>query len=166
MAASKADSFFNLYNHGFVRTAVCVPELRVSDVPFNTHKTIELAQKAARQKAVLAIFPELGLSAYSNDDLFHQDALLKSVEKAATSIHIEKPLTTVTESGVNSRPVIGTSSLVSSLRNCCRNLFELVWRQSEQHVFPGILPHSVHFHWAFVHPYRQQWLKHRTVMNR
>jgi len=86
MAASKADSFFNLYNHGFVRTAVCVPELRVSDVPYNTQKTIELAQKAARQKAVLAIFPELGLSAYSNDDLFHQDALLKSVENALVTI--------------------------------------------------------------------------------
>ena len=86
MAANKAVSFFNLYNHGFVRTAVCVPEVRVADVSFNTQKTIELAQKAARQKAVLAIFPELGLSAYSNDDLFHQDALLKSVENALVTI--------------------------------------------------------------------------------
>ena len=86
MASGKAGSFFNLYNHGFVRMAVCVPEVRVADVPFNTQKTIEMAQKAARQKAVLAIFPELGLSAYSNDDLFHQDALLKSVENALLTI--------------------------------------------------------------------------------
>jgi NAD+ synthase (glutamine-hydrolysing) len=86
MAANKAVSFFNLYNHGFIRTAVCIPEVRVADVHFNTQKTIELAEKAARQKAVLAIFPELGLSAYSNDDLFHQDALLKSVENALVTI--------------------------------------------------------------------------------
>jgi len=86
MAANKADSFFNLYNHGFIRTAVCIPEVRVADVSFNTEKTIELAKKAARQKAILAIFPELGLSAYSNEDLFHQDALLKSVEEALAAI--------------------------------------------------------------------------------
>jgi len=33
-------------------------------------KTIELAREAASRKAILAIFPELGLSAYSNEDLF------------------------------------------------------------------------------------------------
>jgi NAD+ synthase (glutamine-hydrolysing) len=77
-----APTFFNLYSHGFIRAAVCIPEIRVADVSFNTQKTIELAKKAAKQKAVLAIFPELGLSAYSNEDLFHQDALLRSVEKA------------------------------------------------------------------------------------
>ncbi len=53
---------------------------------FNAQKTIELAKKAAKQKAILAIFPELGLSAYSNEDLFHQDALLKSVEEALVTI--------------------------------------------------------------------------------
>ncbi|MEE9911087.1 MAG: NAD(+) synthase [Deltaproteobacteria bacterium] len=77
-----ANNFFNLYNHGFIRTAVCIPEVRVADVSFNTQKTIELAAKAAQQKAILAIFPELGLTAYSNEDLFHQDALLRSVEDA------------------------------------------------------------------------------------
>ena len=28
--------------------------------------------------AAVALFPELGISAYSNDDLFHQDALLEA----------------------------------------------------------------------------------------
>lgn len=81
-----AKTFFNLYKHGFIRTAVCIPEVKVADVPFNTQKTIELAKKAAQQKALVAIFPELGLSAYSNEDLFHQDALLRSVEEALVSI--------------------------------------------------------------------------------
>lgn len=81
-----ARNFFNLYAQGFVRTAVCIPEVRVADVAFNTRRTIEMARKAAREKALLAIFPELGLSAYSNDDLFHQTALLSGVEEALVSL--------------------------------------------------------------------------------
>ena len=81
-----AKTFFNLYHQGFIRTAVCIPEVRVADVSFNAQRTVELAKKAARQKAILAIFPELGLTAYSNEDLFHQDALLKNVEEALISI--------------------------------------------------------------------------------
>ncbi|NTW77121.1 MAG: NAD(+) synthase, partial [Syntrophaceae bacterium] len=86
MTDTKSDRFFNLYKQGFIRTAVCIPEVRVADTFFNTKKTIELAKIAASQKAILAIFPELGLSAYSNDDLFHQDALLQSVQEALITI--------------------------------------------------------------------------------
>jgi len=68
--------FFNLYNHGFIRVAVGVPEARVADPVFNTARTIELMEKAEHERAVLTLFPELGLSAYSCDDLFHQRALL------------------------------------------------------------------------------------------
>jgi len=74
--------FFNLYNHGFIRAAVCIPEVRVSDVSFNTEQTIGLAKQASAKKALLALFPELGLSAYSNEDLFHQEALLRRVQEA------------------------------------------------------------------------------------
>ena len=86
MPPKKPDQFFNLYNHGFIRAAVCIPELRVADTCFNVQKTIELAQVAASQKAILAVFPELGLSAYSNEDLFHQDALLLGVKEALSAI--------------------------------------------------------------------------------
>jgi NAD+ synthase (glutamine-hydrolysing) len=68
--------FFNLYNHGFMRAAVGIPEVRVADPVFNAERTVELLHQAARQQAVLALFPELGLSAYSCEDLFHQQALL------------------------------------------------------------------------------------------
>ncbi len=86
MPPKKPDQFFNLYNHGFIRAAVCIPELRVADTFFNTQRTIELAREAASQKAMLAVFPELGLSAYSNEDLFHQDALLLGVQEALSAI--------------------------------------------------------------------------------
>jgi NAD+ synthase (glutamine-hydrolysing) len=68
--------FFNLYNHGMMRAAVGIPEVRVADPAYNAERTIELMEKAAAEKAVLALFPELGLSAYSCEDLFHQQALL------------------------------------------------------------------------------------------
>lgn len=86
MTTKKRNEFFNLYFQGFIRAAVCIPEVKVSDVTFNTRKTIELAGQAARQNAVVAVFPELGLSAYTNEDLFHQHALLESVEKALVDI--------------------------------------------------------------------------------
>lgn len=69
-------SFFSLYNHGFVRVAVAVPHVRVADPAYNTERTLVLARRASNQNAAVALFPELGISAYSNDDLFHQDALL------------------------------------------------------------------------------------------
>jgi len=84
--AKKTDNFFNLYHHGFIRAAVCIPEVKVADIPFNTQKTLELAGKAAANKSIIAIFPELGLSAYSNEDLFHQDALLHQVRQAIAQI--------------------------------------------------------------------------------
>ena len=68
--------FFNLYAHDFARVAVASPRCRVADPAFNAQETIKLARQAAEQGAVLAAFPELGLSAYTCDDLFHQRALL------------------------------------------------------------------------------------------
>jgi NAD+ synthase (glutamine-hydrolysing) len=68
--------FDSLYRHGFVRAAVCVPFVRLGDPASNVDRTIALARRAHESHAAIALFPELGLSGYSNDDLFHQDALL------------------------------------------------------------------------------------------
>ena len=71
-------SFYSPYTHGFIRACVCIPKLRVADPDFNTAQTLGLAKKASALGAAVALFPELGLSAYSNEDLFHQDALLEA----------------------------------------------------------------------------------------
>ncbi|MGH7350293.1 MAG: nitrilase-related carbon-nitrogen hydrolase, partial [Candidatus Rokuibacteriota bacterium] len=63
-------SFFNFYNHDFVRVAVAVPEVRVADPSFNAQQVIALMRQAAERQAVLVLFPELCLSAYSCEDLF------------------------------------------------------------------------------------------------
>jgi NAD+ synthase (glutamine-hydrolysing) len=68
--------FDSIYSHGFIRAAVCVPSVRVADPAYNTARTIEMARQASEAHAALVLFPELGISAYSNEDLFHQDALL------------------------------------------------------------------------------------------
>jgi NAD+ synthase (glutamine-hydrolysing) len=78
--------FDSLYKHGFVRTAVCVPFVRVGDPGYNTARTIALARQASDAGAILALFPELGISAYSNDDLFQQDALLEAVQDGIARI--------------------------------------------------------------------------------
>ena len=71
--------FESIYRHGFVRTAVCIPFVRLGNPLQNADRTIALARRAHDAGALLAIFPELGLSGYSNEDLFHQDALLEAV---------------------------------------------------------------------------------------
>src|SRR5262245_58289152 len=75
-------AFQSIYSHGFIRAAVCVPSLHVADPPFNLERTLELARRASDAHAAVALFPELGLSAYSNEDLFHQDALLDASRSA------------------------------------------------------------------------------------
>ncbi|HSV18964.1 MAG TPA: NAD(+) synthase [Casimicrobiaceae bacterium] len=77
-----AESFFNLYRHGFARIAVAVPTLRVADPAYNAERTVELLQQAAQRRAVMAVFPELGLCAYTSDDLFQQQALLDASQAA------------------------------------------------------------------------------------
>jgi NAD+ synthase (glutamine-hydrolysing) len=79
-------NFFNLYNHGFIRVAVGVPEVQVADPLFNAAKTIALMEQAAAKNAILALFPELGLSSYSCEDLFHQQALLDGSVEALESV--------------------------------------------------------------------------------
>ena len=79
-------SFFNLYRHHFARVAVCVPQVRVADPAFNAQRTLELAREAAARHALVAVFPELGLSAYTCDDLFQQQALLDAAQAALRAV--------------------------------------------------------------------------------
>ena len=67
--------FDNIYGHGFARVAVCVPRVKVAEPEANATETLRLARRAHDEQAALALFPELGISAYTNEDLFFQDAL-------------------------------------------------------------------------------------------
>src|SRR5436190_15629093 len=80
------ERFYSIYSHGFIRTAVCIPSLRVADPVFNVERTLELAKQASKANVAVALFPELGISAYSNEDLFHQDALLDASKAALAQL--------------------------------------------------------------------------------
>src|SRR5256886_8904200 len=84
-----AHPFHSLYTHGFVRAAVCVPFMRVADPAYNAERTLALARRASDARAAVALFPEMGISAYSNDDLFHQDALLDATQAALAHLIAE-----------------------------------------------------------------------------
>ncbi len=79
-------SFHSIYSHGFARAAVCIPHVRVAEPIFNAERTLDLARRASDLGASVALFPELGISAYSNDDLFHQDVLLDATRVALARI--------------------------------------------------------------------------------
>lgn len=74
--------FDSIYRHGFVRIAVCIPFVRLGNPDENAARTIALAQRANETRVAVVVFPELGLSGYSNEDLFHQDALLDATRSA------------------------------------------------------------------------------------
>jgi len=80
------EAFFDPGTHGFARVAVAVPRIRVADPAFNAAATIELLREASADGAVLVAFPELGLAAYTCDDLFHQRALLDACEAALQDV--------------------------------------------------------------------------------
>ncbi|HYB12048.1 MAG TPA: NAD(+) synthase [Myxococcota bacterium] len=81
-----AREFFNLYTHNFVRVAVATPALRVAEPGFNLTATLTLMAEATRGKALVCVFPELGISSYTCDDLFHQQALIAGAEEALSEL--------------------------------------------------------------------------------
>ena len=82
-------SFFNLYAHDFVRLGVGVPPVKVADPSYNAGQTIALIRKAAERRCAIVLLPELGLSAYSCDDLFQQRVLQDACRDALEQVVVE-----------------------------------------------------------------------------
>ena len=74
---------------GFVKVAAAIPELRVADCVFNADKTIELAKEAAKEGAAVIVFPELGITGYTCQDLFFHNTLFAAAEREAARIAAE-----------------------------------------------------------------------------
>jgi NAD+ synthase (glutamine-hydrolysing) len=81
-----APRFDSIYRHGFVRIAAAVPRVRIGDPHANATRTIGLIEQADAAHAALVAFPELGLAAYTSEDLFHQDALLGATLEAVEMV--------------------------------------------------------------------------------
>lgn len=76
----------SLRDFGFLRVAVCSPELAVGDVRANVAATIAAMEKLAAEGVELVAFPELGICGYSCADLFYQETLLEACREGAVEI--------------------------------------------------------------------------------
>ena len=79
-------SFHSPFSHGYLRVATATPRCHIADPDRNATETLDLAVQAAAEHVDLVVFPELGLSAYTNDDLFLQQALHDGVDRAIRKI--------------------------------------------------------------------------------
>ncbi|PLR18829.1 NAD(+) synthase [Caulobacter zeae] len=79
-------SFFSPYRHGFVRVAAAVPKVKLVDPAANAASVLDLVRQGHDQGVAVMVFPELGLTGYSIDDLLQQDVLLDAVEAAIATL--------------------------------------------------------------------------------
>ena len=72
--------------YGFIQVAAAVPAVKVADTSYNVEETKRLISDADAQGAEIICFPELGLTAYSCQDLFTQQLLIEESEQALISL--------------------------------------------------------------------------------
>ena len=72
--------------YGFIQVAAAVPAVKVADTSYNVEETKRLISDADAQGAEIICFPELGLTAYSCQDLFTQQLLIEETEQALISL--------------------------------------------------------------------------------
>jgi len=76
------DAFLDIRSHGFLRVAVVVPLVHLADPMENAREHMQELRKVYEMGAQLAVGPELGLTGYSNGDLFFSEVLLDAAEDA------------------------------------------------------------------------------------
>ena len=79
-------SFFSPYRHGFARVATAVPKVKLADPAVNAQSVLAIAREAHKAGVAVIVFPELGLTGYTIDDLLQQDVLLDAVEAAIATL--------------------------------------------------------------------------------
>ena len=67
---------------GFVRVAAAVPVLKLADTRVNAERTIALMERAEGQDVSVVVFPEMGLTGYTCNDLFHHTTLQQGALEA------------------------------------------------------------------------------------
>ena len=72
--------------HGFYRFAAACPKMKVADTSYNTDQIIECIRKAHHEQTTVIVFPELSITGYTCNDLFHQDQLLQKAEESLARI--------------------------------------------------------------------------------
>jgi NAD+ synthase (glutamine-hydrolysing) len=68
--------------YGFIKIASAVPSVKVGDVRFNTQQIENIIVQAEGLGVEIIVFPELSITGYSCQDLFHQQLLLDAAENS------------------------------------------------------------------------------------
>ncbi|SDP73612.1 NAD+ synthase (glutamine-hydrolysing) [Streptomyces sp. cf386] len=79
-------NFWSIYQHGFARVAACTGHTVIADPHANAEAVLRQARACAQEGVAVAVFPELGLTGYSIEDLLLQDAVLDDVEEALRAV--------------------------------------------------------------------------------
>ena len=73
-------------NHGFVKVAAAIPQVKVADCQYNVQQIESLVIQAEGKGIEIICLPELSLTAYSCGDLFGQQLLLDEAEMALINL--------------------------------------------------------------------------------
>ncbi|MFC8782847.1 NAD(+) synthase [Streptomyces nigra] len=79
-------NFWSTYQHGFARVAACTGHTVIADPRANAEAALRQARRCAEEGVAVAVFPELGLTGYSIEDLLLQDVVLDDVERALDTV--------------------------------------------------------------------------------
>ncbi|MEU9239443.1 NAD(+) synthase [Streptomyces sp. NPDC048385] len=79
-------NFWSIYEHGFARIASCTGHTVIADPRANAEAVLRQARRCAEEGVAVAVFPELGLTGYSIEDLLLQDAVLDQVVEAVATV--------------------------------------------------------------------------------
>ena len=72
--------------YGFINVAAAVPAVKVADTLYNMEETKRMMVDADAQGVEIICFPELGLTAYTCQDLFDQQILVEEAEQALLAL--------------------------------------------------------------------------------
>lgn len=74
--------FRSLYHQGFARIAACTLPVSLAEAQVNAERVLEVLRDCDRQRVAAVVFPELGLTGYTLDDLRFQDVVLEEARSA------------------------------------------------------------------------------------
>ena len=72
--------------YGLIKVAAAIPAVKVADTKFNLAETEKQIAIAEGKGVEVIVFPELSLTGYSCQDLFHQQLLLDDADQAVLSL--------------------------------------------------------------------------------
>lgn len=72
--------------HGFLKVAAAIPGVRVADCDYNTEQIKNLIMQAEQSGVEIVCFPELCITGYTCQDLFHSQQLLDDAEISLISL--------------------------------------------------------------------------------